>query len=397
MNVHSLVTKVTFIFLFALMGWGLFLLFYLDNFKKGLDNQVASHHEQLSTYFRQEMIHHEAIEPYLQKQNFRIVKKIREISNKGRIVADGRGFQTIIYQNQYYYKVQRYAYHRLFKDLNIYTMSQKEYFAFGFVLILLIIIYLWLLKSLQPLHELKMNITRLANGDLSIDCKSDKKDEIGIVSNEFDNAVKKINLLLNSRQLFLRAVMHELKTPIAKGRIVSSLVEDSIQEDRLIHIFEKLEYLINDFAKVEEIVSNNYQLNTQNYHISSVIDRSLDMLMLETIDEKLDIELQSDFKVKVDLDLMAMVIKNLIDNGLKYSSNHRVKLLIANNSVEVHSLGSPLSRPLQEYFKPFHNELNQSNQGMGLGLYIVKSIMDMHNMDFDYHYAKESNIFIVSF
>ena len=89
--------------------------------------------------------------------------------------------------------------------------------------------FLWIIQSLRPLKNLKDQIQSFSNGNLEIDCKSDKKDEIADVANEFDTAVKKIALLLNSRQLFLRTVMHELKTPIAKGRIVSELIDDNKQ------------------------------------------------------------------------------------------------------------------------------------------------------------------------
>ena len=53
--------------------------------------------------------------------------------------------------------------------------------------------------------------------------------------------------------------MHELKTPIAKGRIVSELIDDNKQKDRMISIFDKLNFLINDFSNIEQIVSKNYK------------------------------------------------------------------------------------------------------------------------------------------
>lgn len=57
-----------------------------------------------------------------------------------------------------------------------------------------------------------------------------EQDEIGQVAVEFDNAVCKIRELIRSRQLFLRAIMHELKTPIGKGRIVSEMVANETQK-----------------------------------------------------------------------------------------------------------------------------------------------------------------------
>jgi len=51
--------------------------------------------------------------------------------------------------------------------------------------------------------------------------------------------------------------------------------------------------------------------------------------------------------------------------------------------------GEKLGEPLENYFKPFHT----SKKGLGLGLYIVKSILDIHNMHLDYLYTNGDNWF----
>ena len=55
--------------------------------------------------------------------------------------------------------------------------------------------------------------------------------------------------------------------------------------------------------------------------------------------------------------------------------------------------GNYLPKPLETYFKPFHNDTQLKNHGMGLGLYIVKSILDMHGFIFEYEHKNRSNIF----
>ena len=156
------------------------------------------------------------------------------------------------------------------------------------------------------MKNLKDQIQSFSNGNLEIDCKSDKKDEIADVANEFDTAVKKIALLLNSRQLFLRTVMHELKTPIAKGRIVSELIDANKQKDRMISIFDKLNFLINDFSNIEQIVSKNYKINKFPISIDKILEKSIDMMMLENPQKKIEIENISNILIKVDLDLFAL-------------------------------------------------------------------------------------------
>ena len=392
MNLHSLTTKITLIFLLASLCLIAFFLFYTTHSSRSLDKEVSRKYERFSTYLREVKISHKDIETYLTRFGFEKVSNPHTILKDKKVIKDGRGFQTLLFKSRYYYFVQRRGYHTLFKDLNDYTDKRLDYIGFIFVFLLLFLIYVWLLSSLKPLRRLQGHIAQFAKGDLEISCQTEKKDEIAMVANEFHNAVKEIKLLLNSRQLFLRTVMHELKTPIAKGRIVVSLVEDSVQQRRLRMIFEKLEYLIDDFAKVEEIVSGNYRLNRQHYRVSTIVENALDMLLLENVEHRVSIEIEENTRINADFTLLSMVIKNLIDNGIKYS-NEQVEVVIDAHSIEVISQGKCLSKPLESYFKPFHNEVNTLNQGMGLGLYIVKSILDMHHMRLEYHYLNGKNIF----
>ncbi|MDQ7084030.1 MAG: ArsS family sensor histidine kinase [Sulfurovum sp.] len=395
MNIHSLRAKITVIFMLSFLSIIGFLFFYIHNIDQSIQTKVTLQYKHFSDYFRESQIPRDAIEPYLESFGFKADKNARTIMSQGQIIADARGYQVYLYKQGYYYHVQRKGYRKLFHDLNDYTPNSSFYLLFGFILLSLLFTYLWLLNSLKPLHILKENINKFANGEVNIDCKSSKKDEIAIVSNAFDHAVTKIGLLLNSRQLFLRTVMHELKTPIAKGRIVCALLEDEIQEKRLIFIFEKLEQLINDFAKVEEIVSHNYTLQKQHYALPTLIDKAIGMLLIDNIADKITLKSQSQRSIEVDSALFTMVIKNLLDNALKYASDHKAIIISDTHSVAIHSKGKVLSQPIESYFKPFHNEINMQKQGMGLGLYIVKSIVDMHSMDLEYNYKEGHNIFTI--
>ena len=191
--------------------------------------------------------------------------------------------------------------------------------------------------------------------------------------------------------------MHELKTPIAKGKIVSELIDNEKQKKRMIDIFDKLNFLINDFAKVEEVLSKNYSKNTHLHTLSKIIDNSIAMLMMDSFEKKINISIVDNLKISVDIELISMAIKNLLDNGLKYSSDKKVQILTTNESICIISTGEKLSKPLEEYFKPFHNETKSLNHGMGLGLYIVYSILEIHDMRLDYSFQDNQNTFSIVF
>jgi two-component system OmpR family sensor kinase len=247
------------------------------------------------------------------------------------------------------------------------------------------------MKSFQPLSKLKSQIQTFSQGNLDIECKSDKEDEIAEVANEFDHAVTMIRELLHSRQLFLRAIMHELKTPIAKGRLVSEMLEDEKNKARMHSIFERLNLLIDEFAKIEKITSKNFDLTIKPYKMSDLIEASEDMLMIENPKRFITTKIEKDYSVNVDFELFTLVVKNLLDNGIKYSTDKQITVIIDNNKLKIMNQGEALKEPLEHYFKPFHT----SKQGLGLGLYIVKSILDIHQMELAYQHEDGQNIFTV--
>lgn len=101
--------------------------------------------------------------------------------------------------------------------------------------------------------------------------------------------------------------------------------------------------------------------------------------------------------VLCDYKLFVMLMKNLIDNALKYSIDKKVIIKEKENSLLFISSGEKLQKPLKEYFKAFHNDTQNKNHGMGLGLYIVKTISDMHHFNFTYSYINYQNIFTIEY
>lgn len=393
MKFTSLQSKINLIFFIAFLLFTINFLVYVKFQNDLIHAPAVTAHEKLSHYLMKKKLPRLTLINYLESLSFKVEYNHHLILRDGKRVKVKRGFETIYYDKNYYFHVTTPFFRQLFKDNQNYPNEGKlPLVIFAIVFVILVFLYVWLRKSLKPLYDLKANISQFANGNLKINCKSDKSDEIADVANEFDNAVSKINLLLDSRQLFLRTVMHELKTPIAKGRIISELINDEKQKNRMALIFNKLDFLINDFAKVEQVISKNYEITKSKYPLENVIKHSKKML-LEECDDKIFVELSSNDILYVDLELMSMVFKNLIDNAFKYASDKRIKILQINQEIHFVSKGKPLDKSLEEYFKPFHNDTQLKSHGMGLGLYIVKSILDIHEYRFTYVHENENNIF----
>jgi len=392
---HSLRSKINLIFTVALML--LILLFAaIISFqeKKHTDDIImqerAAIHYLYLYYLKTGKVDYD----YLASQNIRLVtdKEVRGAIES--VSRDGEGetrYRIINYRYRRFIMVHNDRFKLLLENLNKPSYILELSLIFAGALLLLLLLYLWIIRSLQPLSELKEKIKTFSEGNLDIECKSDRNDEIAAVANEFDHAVETIRELIRSRQLFLRAIMHELKTPIAKGRLISEMVQDEKQKKRLERIFVRLNLLIDEFAKLEQLTSKNFHLLMKPYLASKLLDRGVQMLMLDKHEDGVTIETREDFTLQADLELLPLAFKNLIDNAIKYSPDHHAIVTIEDNHVAISNQGEALKEPLENYFTPFHH----SHDGLGLGLYIVKSILDIHQLDLGYQHKEGRNIFLV--
>ncbi|HEC1794496.1 TPA: HAMP domain-containing histidine kinase [Campylobacter lari] len=342
---------------------------------------------------------------YLLSKSFKLVENERNIKH---IVAKGEkvlrvnslygSFSSIIYHNQIFFYVEQLNTKHLY-ELN--TSARLEYLfllSFFFSLILIIFLYFSVLRSLMPLKILKKKIKNISAGKIEpLSEYSQINDEISEISFEFDHAINKIQELVKSRQFFLRMIMHELKTPIGKGRIVCEMLDNQKQKDRLVAIFERLELLIDEFGKIEKVLSRNCQLNLQTYHLSLILEQAEDYLMRDDFYQKVKITYKEDTMIVADLELFSLMLKNLIDNAIKYSVDKACEIICSGDYIIVRNKGIQLKKTFDYYLKPFVREHNTQVEGMGLGLYIINNICNLHGYNLTYSYEDGYHTFKIVF
>ncbi len=372
MIITSLRSKIRLIFSVTLLLLGALFIFSIKYDHAMIEERNIAQEQAISHYLYSYYLKYGKIdEAYLEAQNVSlitdkgmVVQIERFFKEKGEIkryAVDTFHLKRIIIINNDRFKL-------ILENKNKPQFPIKRVLIFSTVFLLIILLYLWIMKSLQPLSTLKSQIKTFSKGNLDIECKSDKEDEIAEVANEFDHAVTMIRELLHSRQLFLRAIMHELKTPIAKGRLVSEMLEDEKNKARMHSIFERLNLLIDEFAKIEQITSKNFELTIKPYKMSDLLEASEDMLMIENPKRLITTNIEKDYTLSVDFELFTLVIKNLLDNGIKYSTDKHITVIIDDNRLTIRNKGEALPEPLENYFKPFH----ASKKGFGFRIVYCK-------------------------
>jgi len=299
----------------------------------------------------------------------------------------------IQYKNEIYFHIKTPSGDILIKDdkLKPYNYLNILY-AYVTMFMIITLSFILILQRLRPLIRLRKKIELYGNGNMDISFKTNRDDEIGAVANELESARQKINNILESRTLFLRNLMHELKTPIAKGTIATQMLESQKQKDRFSSIFNRLETLVTEFAMIEEVTSLDDKKDFSEYRLLDVIDGAIDMAMIET--EHITVKISGKIKVNVNYRLYTTAIKNMIDNAMKYSTDTHIAILL-NEKGELcfESKGKCLAHPLQYYIEPFTKE-NPSKNSFGLGLYLVDSILKAHGQVLAHEYENGVNRFI---
>ena len=254
---------------------------------------------------------------------------------------------------------------------------------------ILILIFLYIFKLLSPLKIITKELINFANGDLSRRININSKDEIGVLSNSFNKMASSLENSIKTREELLRDIGHELRTPIAKGKFAIEKIDDFSQKELLKKIFCDLETLTNELIELEKL--DLVKLNLTTFSAETLIIESLGKLYLED-ESKVEIEIVEDFKINADLYYLSTALKNLIDNALKYAISYPIVIQANKNEISISNKGKELSKELEYYLKPFTQELSQRD-GFGLGLSIVKKVIDKHNFQLNYVYENESNVF----
>lgn len=405
---HSLSAKITIVFAIAfIVVSALFFIIYELQSEREIDkvraNQYNSINWLISLYEKSSMP--ENWERYFKNFDLEYVKDqklLKEIIKFGKALDRTKTsigiIETVRYKNKLYLNLKN-------ENISIILQSTLKsqlnglMIIFLFSIVLIVSLYISILKNLAPLRSLRDDMRKFASGNMD-GLKRTKiivKDEISEVAYEFNNAACKIKELLVSRQLFLRTIMHELKTPIGKGRIVSEMLEDDTQKHRLINVFDRLNMLLNEFAKVEQLLSKSYALKYENYHFSLILEQVADMMLLDDFDKSVTSNINKNVILKVDFQLFCLAIKNLIDNAIKYSKDKKAIIECDSDKICVKNLGDKMSKDFEYYKQAFIRENNSIQTGMGLGLYIIENICNMHKFNFTYDYKDGYHMFCIEF
>jgi len=272
-----------------------------------------------------------------------------------------------------------------------------------------------------PIRKVSRVSKKMANMEFGSLCSTNRTDEIGVLSDSLNTLSQKLGTALSDlqeanrklqedidmeRQLerqraeFFSAASHELKTPITviKGQLQGMLYQVGRYKDREKYLAESLavtdtlENMVQELLTTSRLDAPGYVCNKSLFDLSALVNERLSAHEDLFMQRELSVEkaISPEVTVSGDRRLIQKVLDNLLGNAAAYSPEGnsvfvklrqdagKAKLTVENTGVHIPDGDIP---KLFEAFYRVDRSRNRETGGTGLGLYIVKTILDLHGAE----------------
>ena len=290
----------------------------------------------------------------------------------------------------------------------ISQINQYLWYAVMIALVVAIILS-WLLSKIHVnrIKRLQEATSLVAAGDYTVRLPSSNFDEIGELGEDFNEMVEKlyqsneeIESLENRRRQFIADVSHELRTPLTTIHgVIQGIKNDMIVEEekekgmRLVSKeTSRLIRLVNENLDYEKIRSNQVKLMKTEIELVEVLEIIKDQLeiLADEKNNKILVEVEDHVMVHADYDRLVQILINITKNSIQFTENGRITLRgkagIRETIIEIEDTGIGMDpKEIENIWRRFYKaDLSRTTNPygeFGLGLSIVKKLVQLHNGD----------------
>lgn len=211
-------------------------------------------------------------------------------------------------------------------------------------------------------------------------------------------SINKERKLHEQKRNFLLSVTHELKSPLASIKLYLQTIQKRDLDKKQIANFidkslldvERLDDLVENMLLASKIENQSYTFPKEQFNLSALVDSIVNRLQINKCDfnqQLINAEIEPKIEITGDKFALSSVVTNLIENAVKYSKpcdEVGVKLFVKDNNIYLqvadHGIGiadEEKSRIFEKFYR-VGSEDTRNTKGTGLGLYIVKQVLDKH-------------------
>ncbi|AQU11331.1 HAMP domain-containing sensor histidine kinase [Clostridioides difficile] len=289
---------------------------------------------------------------------------------------------------------------KLFQGKYIKTMFL---YLFVFFTMIIFILYVYFFKQQNKIEEASYKIDSFMNGNINVRLNTYEEGSLSKLFGSIDAMSTSLNThILKEKQNkeFLKNtisdISHQLKTPLTALMMYNQILQEESHNSEIVENFvqksqnelERIESLIQNLLKITKIDSKTIILNKASVNVKKLITKIL--YSFETRAEKegksISIRGLENTNLFCDYEWISEALSNLIKNALD-NTKENDKIMIEwvetpiTTIISVSDTGNGIHiEDIHHIFKRFYrSKFSKSNQGLGLGLPLVKSIIEQHN------------------
>lgn len=281
---------------------------------------------------------------------------------------------------------------------------ESNYITFTIMLFLsLSFIILYMVQVHKPLMEIIKGANEYSNGNLSYKIKELNNDEVGRLGISLNYMASELNEMDKFQQKFLSNISHDFRSPLTSIKGYLEAIEDGTIPPEKINKYinivlfetERLTKLTSNILTLNELDPRSVRLNMIVFDINSIIKHTIETFEGTCKEKKISFVLTFTSKtlnVVADVEKIQQVIYNLIDNALKFSSPNSTIKITTNEkgekafiSIKDNGCGIPKDSIDKIWNRFYKSDVSRGRdkKGSGLGLSIVKEIIQTHNENID--------------
>ncbi len=266
------------------------------------------------------------------------------------------------------------------------------------MVVAIVAIYFMCGKIVAPLRRMSIAAKKFAKGDFEARVKVTGKDEIAELAQSFNNMAEQLAMLEDTKRAFLANIAHDLRTPMTTiSGFIDAILDGAIPYEKQAHYLDiiknevqRLSRLVSQLLDISRIEAGDRKFNFENFNISSMAANILISFEKPIEQKHLDVEFDSeedDMFVVADKDAIHQVLYNICHNAVKFSReggkyririskiSHKVYVSVYNEGVGIPEKDLPF---VFERFYKTDKSRGLDKTGVGLGMYITKTIIDAH-------------------
>ncbi len=270
----------------------------------------------------------------------------------------------------------------------------------GFVILIFsFVLSRYFIKPIQNLVGYTINIKEKSQSKTNIESLKKRNDELGLLSNSLEDMTNELQKRVTHAENFSTDLVHEIRNPLASLKSASEILQDTNNNDQrnrllniLSHDVQRIERLITDYSQMlkDEVALSKEKMQKINIEpiIQSVVD---DYNNIHQMKKRIKIEYKNDgndqYVINGIENRIEQIIANLLDNSISFSNEGgNIFVSVSNNknkiiSVKIFDEGQGFrEKDTSKIFKRFYsNRPEKFGEHSGLGLNIVKNLVDLHD------------------